>query len=188
MNREHTEKLFLLIKQGDNSVLETIYLENRNAFLNFGLKYTLDKDAILDIYQDAIVAFNDNIVNGKVTSLNSSIKTYLFSIGKYMIYKKLKKQNNSHHLPLDDERLEDYISLINTVNSNNEKMYELIEQAIEQLGKQCQTVLKLYYYKGQTLEDIQKLLNYGNYNTIKSQKSRCLKTLRNLINNTVRNE
>jgi DNA-directed RNA polymerase specialized sigma24 family protein len=49
-------------------------------------------------------------------------------------------------------------------------------------------VLKLFYYNGFTLEEIQQHLNYGNYNTVKSQKSRCLKNLKDLINEQLKNE
>ncbi|PNQ72786.1 sigma-70 family RNA polymerase sigma factor [Hanstruepera neustonica] len=188
MNR-HTEELFTKIKQGDSKVLEAIYLDNRLAFLNFGLKYNLNKEALLDIYQDAIIAFVENVTNGKIISLSSSVKTYLFSIGKYMIFKKLKKESKLEALDLDDKRLELSIKLIDSIyDESNVENNKLIKQCLNKLGQQCQTVLKLFYYNGFTLEEIQEHLNYGNYNTVKSQKSRCLKNLKELINEQLKNE
>ncbi|WP_223034174.1 RNA polymerase sigma factor [Hanstruepera marina] len=188
MSKEQTEKLFLLIRQGDIKVLEAIYKENRKAFLNFGLKYNLDKETILDIYQDAIIAFTENIINGKVLALNSSVKTYLFSIGKYLIFKNLKKDSKLETLDLDENRLNFYVNSIDSTYSettNDNK--KLIESCLDKLGEQCQKVLKLFYYNGLTLEEIQEHLNYSNYNTVKSQKSRCLKNLKELINEQLNN-
>lgn len=189
MDRTEIEQLFSLIKQGDKSVLETIYVENRQAFLNFGLKYNLNKEAVLDIYQDAIIAFSDNVTNGKIGSINSSIKTYLFSIGKYMIYKKLKENNHKlEMLNLDENRLDYYINSLEIIDKNNtDQQLKLIELSLDKLGEKCQTVLKLFYYNGLSLEEIQKRLNYENYNTVKSQKSRCLKNLKELINTQLNN-
>ncbi|WP_191860799.1 RNA polymerase sigma factor [Hanstruepera ponticola] len=188
MNR-HTEELFTKIRQGDSKVLEAIYVDNRLAFLNFGLKYNLNEEALLDIYQDAIIAFVENVTNGKIIALNSSVKTYLFSIGKYMIFKKLKKESKLETLDLDDKRLELSIKLIDNINDETDNEHnKLIEHCLDKLGYQCQTVLKLFYYNGLTLEEIQKHLDYSNYNTIKSQKSRCLKNLKELINDHLKNE
>lgn len=188
MNR-HTEELFTKIRQGDSKVLEAIYVDNRLAFLNFGLKYNLNEEALLDIYQDAIIAFVENVTNGKIIALNSSVKTYLFSIGKYMIFKKLKKESKLETLDLDDKRLELSIKLIDNINDETDnENNKLIEHCLDKLGHQCQTVLKLFYYNGLTLEEIQKHLDYSNYNTIKSQKSRCLKNLKELINDHLKNE
>lgn len=188
MNKEHIEELLARIKEGDKSELKTIYLENRNAFLNFGLKFGLSNDAVLEVYQDVIIAFIDNVKNGKITTLNSSVKTYLFSIGKFIIYKQFqKKQDNI--LPLDVERLKNYLNEIddNEIELTNNFKTKLVEQGLSKLGKQCKKVLKLFYYNGLTLAEIQEYLNYENYNTIKSQKSRCLKNLKELINEELNN-
>lgn len=188
MNRERTEELFTRIRQGDSRTLEAIYLDNRRAFLNFGLKYNLNEDALLDIYQDVIIAFVENVTNGKIVALNSSVKTYLFSIGKYMIFKRLKKESKLETLDLDDKRLELSIKLMDSINSEtNVENNKLIEHCLDKLGHKCQTVLKLFYYNGLTLEEIQERLNYENYNTVKSQKSRCLKNLKDLINMQLKN-
>jgi RNA polymerase sigma factor (sigma-70 family) len=74
----------------------------------------------------------------------------------------------AYDFPYEDSALQD-------------ELQEKIDEHFEQLGDKCQKVLKLFYYDGFTLEEIQKQLNYDNYNVVKSQKSRCLKTLKELI-------
>ena len=45
----------------------------------------------IDVYQDAYIIFYDNVMSGKVESFSSSIATYLFGIGKYLIFDRMKK-------------------------------------------------------------------------------------------------
>ena len=46
--------------------------------------------AIEDIFQDALIALYENAQNGKLDTIKSSLKTYLFSISKFMLFKKFK--------------------------------------------------------------------------------------------------
>jgi DNA-directed RNA polymerase specialized sigma subunit len=51
---------------------------------------------------------------------------------------------------------------------------------LKKLGEQCQKVLTLFYYEEKKLDEIQSLLGYTNKDVLKSQKSRCLKQLKDL--------
>ena len=105
MSNKETERFLKLIREGDRTVLDVIYRDNRTAFLNFAKKYSLSWNDNLDVYQDAIIALYENIVSRKVHTLDSSIKTYLFSIGKYMIYKKIKENKNTNSLRLEEAEM-----------------------------------------------------------------------------------
>lgn len=187
MDKEQFQILFEQLKNGNTSVLETIYKEYRNPFLSFGSKYSIDQEELLDIYQDSIIALFDNISNGKVESLDSSLKTYLFSIGKYMIFKKLKRIEKIDELSIDVARLKNYTVLIDDENEFSSNELNLFKNCFNKLGNQCQELLQLFYYRGYTLEEIQEKLSYDNYNVVKSQKSRCLRHLKELINSTKQN-
>ena len=81
------------LKQGSDQALQQVYEDNRDKFINFARRYNLDTDDIIDIYQDAYIVFYNNVMSGKIESFTSSISTYLFSIGKYLIFDKMKKNN-----------------------------------------------------------------------------------------------
>jgi len=59
---------------------------------------------------------------------------------------------------------------------------QLLRTHFSGLGKQCQELLNLFYYRGFTIKDILAHSNYNSENVIKSAKSRCLKTLKERIN------
>jgi len=175
----------LTLKKGPNQGLEKIYNEYRNSFLQFAKKYDLDHDTLIDIYQDAFIALREHAINGKLDSIKSSVKTYLFSIGKYMIFDQLKKQKQT----LSYEN-----SIGHKESAEIEEVFEepqltaeqrLLQQHFKNLGKRCQEMLTLFYYRGLTIDEITESLGYESKNVVKSQKSRCLKSLKELIKSPV---
>lgn len=167
-----------LLKKGDNQTIQNIYNTYRTGFLLFAKRYEIDDDQILDVYQDAIIALYENAQKGYLDNLSSSLKTYIYSIGKYMIYDLLKKNNRKSELERVDNinlEWEDYSGI-----ENNEEI-ELLKRAVNQLGNRCQKILKLFYYQEYSLDEITSIMNYDNKNVSKSQKSRCLKQLKEII-------
>lgn len=180
MSKTQVQHILDRLKQEDSQVLASLYKTNRTPFLKFANKYNLNEDDLLDIYQDSILAFYDNVRFGKLTQLDCSIKTYIFSIGKFMIFKKLKALSKVDDTPIDFKRLETYYheATSETISDIDLKHFNA---GFKKLGSQCQELLKLFYYQGLSLTDIQNELNYDNYNVVKSQKSRCLKHLKSLV-------
>ena len=83
------------LKQGSDLLFKQIYENNRDKFLNFARKYNLSHEDNIDVYQDAYIIFYNNVMQGKIEEFTSSISTYLFSIGKYLIFDKMKKNNKT---------------------------------------------------------------------------------------------
>jgi len=167
-----------LLKHKDQKVIAQVYEEYRNGFFLFARRYPLDDSKILDVYQDAIVALCENAQKGLLDSLTGSLKTYLFSIGKYMIYSEIKKQGKNVNfeeiqniLPEWEEYSEDEL------NENIKKLRE----GFAGLGEKCREILKLFYYEEKNLDEITDLMQYDNKDVTKSQKSRCLRQLKQII-------
>jgi RNA polymerase sigma-70 factor (ECF subfamily) len=172
------------LKRGDENVFRRVYEDNRDKFINYARKFSLPEEEIIDIYQDAYLIFYDNIMNGKLTKFTSSISTYLFSIGKYLILENLRKNKKGISKEYD-------LTIVGSLDLNIEnfeietkeltKEQELLFKYFNTLGKKCQELLNLFYYKGFTIKEILQTENYNSENVVKSQKSRCLKTLKERI-------
>ena len=100
-NQELIEK----IKNNDPKALHEFYNNNKTGFLLFFNRYNLNADDALDIYQDAIIALVENIKKGKIDSLQSSLTTYLFGIGKFMVFQKFKKEKERNDKLLEARKL-----------------------------------------------------------------------------------
>ncbi|MAQ75348.1 MAG: RNA polymerase subunit sigma-24 [Aquimarina sp.] len=172
----------ITLKKGNNLALTKLYKDYRNYFMQYARKFGLDEDSLADIYQDSFITLRDHAIKGNLDTLKSSIKTYLVSIGKYTIYEKLKKVNKT--IAYDDlppVKNEEIIEIDNLQEDEISEEQKKLRIHFKNLGKRCQEMLTLFYYRGLTIEEITESLGYENKNVVKSQKSRCLKSLKELI-------
>ncbi len=166
------------IKAGKLETLDGIYLEHKKPFFLFAYKLGLKEDEVEDMYQDVILSFYQNVKSGRLNKLNCSLRTYLFSIGKFKIYKHLKKVPR---ITINDKHIFYSEELKHFETDLQEERTEQIKASWDKLGERCQQVLNYFYYQSYSLDEIVKHLNYSSKDVLKSQKSRCLKKLKELI-------
>lgn len=170
------------LKNGHEAITKELYNTHRPVFLGFAKKYNLAEADCVDIYQEAFIALRKHAISGKLYEINSGLNTYLFGIGKHLIYKKLKEYSvTSNYDPQLHKVLDQYeeIKLESEKESTKEQL--LLYNSFKQLGKKCQHMLTLSFYRGLTNEEIAKIEGYESEAVVRSQKSRCLKTLKDLI-------
>ena len=177
-------ELLKRLRAGDEAMFKKVYDDNRAKFLNYARKHALDEEECIDIYQDAYITFYQNIISGKLAELTSALSTYLFGIGKFLIMKKLEKNKKTlrsekilKKVGNDQELLNDWDLRADILTHEQ----QLLKAHFAQLGEQCQKLLTLFYYRGFSIKEIIKAGGYRNENVVKSQKSRCLKTLKDRI-------
>ncbi|QCW98888.1 sigma-70 family RNA polymerase sigma factor [Aggregatimonas sangjinii] len=184
MKEKKTEFTLEELKSGADSVLRQVYEENRDKFLNFARRYHLSEDENIDIYQDAFIIFHENVMSGKVKSFTSSISTYLFSIGKYLIFDQMKKNKRTVGAKYDLSRVgtdDDLVETLEIDEPNLTPEQRLLQKHFPSLGKQCQELLTLFYYRGYTIQEIMQAENYNSENVVKAAKSRCMRQLKERI-------
>ena len=63
---------------------------------------------------------------------------------------------------------------------DNEEIKQ-IRASFSKMGEKCQEILRLFYYQEKNLDEITNIMQYQNKDVAKSQKSRCIKQLKELI-------
>lgn len=179
MDRENN--LIEQIRSGDRKEIEHIYNQHRAEFLAYASRFSLQTDEAVDVYQDSIIVLYENIMSRKLTSLTSSLKTYLFAIGKYKILNRMKSKQptediNAYEHFLQDEAENEFVS--------KEENIVKMQTAYRKLGAKCREVLRLYYYENRSLQEIMQKLDYASKDVVKSQKSRCIKQIREILLNS----
>ncbi|NHF61451.1 sigma-70 family RNA polymerase sigma factor [Flavobacteriaceae bacterium TP-CH-4] len=172
------------VRQGSDEVLRQVYEENRDKFLNFARRYDLPEEENVDVYQDAFIIFHDNVMSGKLETLTSSISTYLFSIGKYLIFDRMRKNKKTVGSQFNMDIVKDEDHLIENLDIEEGSLtseQQLLRKHFDSLGKKCQELLTLFYYRGYTIQEIMEAEHYNSENVVKSAKSRCLKSLKERI-------
>lgn len=172
------------LRKGSDKVLKQVYEENRSKFLNFARRYSLSDEENIDVYQDAYIIFYDNVMNGKIESFTSSMGTYLFGIGKNLIFGRMKNNKKTVRTEYDLALVGKEDELVSTLEIDERSLtreQELLQKHFATLGKQCQELLTYFYYRGYTIQEIMDVKNYNSENVVKAAKSRCMKTLRERI-------
>jgi RNA polymerase sigma factor (sigma-70 family) len=170
-----------LIKEGNEKVLTDLYAGNRKAFINFAKNLGFGADEAVEAFQESVIILWENANNGKIDNLKSSITTYLFAIGKNKLLRYRKAQS---HLDYNLEKVLNKKIIENDVNFLEQKAtnkQRLIQKALKRLGVKCVELLELFYLEGLDLDEMMKVLEFKNKASLRSQKSRCLKQLKELI-------
>lgn len=166
------------LKQNDLTALDKAYITYKKEFFLFARTFSVSDEDIADVYQDTIISLYENVKNGKLDTLTSSLKTYLFAIGRFKLYKQIgknKKECFEEHFIYSSEEVQLFDIDV------SEERQNVLNKAFGRLGDKCQTILDLYYYKGMTLDEAQHFLDYSTKDVLKNQKSRCLKQLKELV-------
>lgn len=174
------DKIIELLRLGDNSALQNIYEENRLPFIKFARKYNVNEHDAADIYQDSVIALRENAIRGKLDNLKGSISTYLFAIGKHKIYfnhRRYSKLEFDNELLLNEKNIEIDVNLY---DQKLTKQQMVLKECLSELGEKCKNILILSNYQGFTLDEITNILDYSDKKVLKSQKSRCMRQLREL--------
>ena len=163
------------IRERNNKLTSKVYNLYRDDFIYKFRKWLgRNEDDIFDIYQEAFLELCDKIYTNKINeiSLTSSLKTYLYAIGKYIVIATYRKNQKSvptisdiPDIAEDDSELEE----------DNEKVVQL---AVEQMGEPCYSILTKQYWDEESGEAIAIALNYKNVDTVKTQKYKCIQKLK----------
>jgi len=169
------------IRHGDTQEMAQIYSDYRDEFIGFMRnRYGCEKGEAKEIYQMSILALHENIMNERLTELRSSIKTYLFAIGKNK-FLELKNSNQRFLHGYDFEVLRKAEENAG-MKEETEKQLNVVEQCLEEIGDPAKSLLELYYYHGLSMEEICSRLGYKNSSTVKNLKYKFLNRLRKLYN------
>lgn len=135
----------------------------------------MSDDTLLDeVVQESSIAFAIKI-QSKDFELSSKLSTYMYSVARNQFLKLIKRKGIHVDLSVDElgaveESQEELIE--------KEKLFELIEKNLEQLGDKCKEILTAYYFLKKRMVEIATELGYANADTVKNMKSRCFKTLK----------
>lgn len=175
------------MRANPEKILTEFYRDYRKEFLSWAFKsFGADSEAASDCFQDAMIILYNNVQNGKLTDLQSNIKTYLFSVGKNVLLRKFKNESrevpmfeqNSHERALEGFEFPE----LYTGNQLENKIADLVQT----LRDPCKSILRYFYFRGFSMEEIAEEMNYKNAQTVKAQKLRCIKEMQSLVHRQMR--
>ena len=179
------QQLLAALAAGGRTATEQIYQQYYHIINSWLVKNGGSSADAADIFQEAMV-----VLFGKAQDesfrLTCSIGTYLFAISKHLWYKKLQQQYKSPVFLQEDtgeDENENGIAYEDDINVHNEREahYEQLNNALDQIGEPCRSLLKAYYHHDKNMQEIAADFGYTNPDNAKNQKYKCLTRLRKLF-------
>jgi RNA polymerase sigma factor (sigma-70 family) len=196
-NLELTDKEIVLRIKENSEALGIVYKKCKTGAIQFLRKINYQPNEridIEDIFQDAIIVLYEKIINKDfVLASNTSLQTYLNSVCRKQLLKKIGKNNalelNENQGTDDDEqdnsmRFNPLIAdILEEFEDTKEKQFNAIEKALEKIkaaGGHCYELLTLFWYHKKSMNELSEVFGYSNGNNTKNQKARCQKRLEKL--------
>lgn len=171
-----------LLQQGDRLLLKELYKKHRPAFLKWAQRqYPGFADDAPDIYQQAFTIVYFNVKAEKFTGIESTVKTYLFGIGKNLLNKKV---GNRSEQPESLDSIKEVALPSETIFDKYEATHRqvMVKSILEKVGEPCKTILTKYYFDNFTMEAIAENLGYKSAMMAKKKKCECLIKIRKALN------
>ena len=176
--------LIARIAEGDLRAFEQVYSRYRNPFIRlmmheFGVK---TRDDALDLFQEVCAALYNNASSGRLTadSLDkATLKTYLNQIGKYILFSKRRKRQPP--LVYDTEAVLAFEGDDVPYDKEIDDKLFVIRATVNAMPMPCSKLLDLVCFEGKSHKEVAVLMNYASPDTVKTQRSRCMQRLRELI-------
>ncbi|AHM59364.1 sigma-70 family RNA polymerase sigma factor [Flammeovirgaceae bacterium 311] len=168
------------VKRDLYTKIETVYEEFREEFVTWMRKtYVCSEEEAVEIYQVSVVILYENILSGKLQELNSSIKTYLFAIGKNKFLE--RSRHNLKFIHDWNFNQEEDTAEAADHHDQREQNIDTVMACLDRLGDKCKEILQLYYYQNLSMEEIALSQKYKNAATVKNLKFKCLSRLRKMF-------
>jgi RNA polymerase sigma factor (sigma-70 family) len=160
----------------DRATLKEIYTKNYPSVEAYIIQNSGSSDDAKDIFQEAITAAWLNTKEGKFTPQDeSSLGGYIYRIAKYKWLDRVKSKSYKSTMRL----AEDYDPAEEVEMDGNDEKLNQLRTIYAQLGDRCKNILNRFYYSKMSLDEIGSELGFDPA-TVKTQKYRCMKKLRDL--------
>ena len=181
------QQLLAALAQGEREATEQIYRQNYRIINGWLLKNGGSATDADDLFQEAMVVLFSKSQSEEFR-LTCSVGTYLFAISKHLWYKKLQRKSRDPIALLDntgndDEENDSGIAYEEDIDAHEEREahYNQLDEALEQIGEPCRSILKAYYHQDKSMQEIAADFGYTNTDNAKTQKYKCLTRLKKIF-------
>ena len=194
MNNKEYIKRFTV---NDQSAMAGFYDRFYPQFVSyFRNKYKKPEDYSMDLFHDSYMAMYDNILCGKLTEANltSSLYQYLLGIAIRKMQAGDRKSHefdkvNLYHKGDGEEEMLDIrvqkqmmdAADVEESERKHEELKDFVERAVAELNPPCDELLRHFYWDRLSGVEIAEAMNYSNADSVKTQKNKCMKKLKPIV-------
>jgi len=167
-----TDKILVLLKQGDKAGLELLFRKFYNPLVMYATKYVSDVHEAEDLVQDVFINFWEG---NKFNSIHSYIRSFLYQSVKNRCLNHNRSQERVKMDYIENDQYKIFDSFPDE-NDFQEKLM-LINQEIDALPERTKEIFIAVHLHGMSYKEIASDLDVS-VNTVKTTLSRALRTLK----------
>ncbi len=168
------------IRSGNKSALEELYVLHRVPFLRWAqVEFQCSSSDACELYQIAVLITYDNIVVGKLKSLHSTLKSYIYAVAKNKWKEWQRARSRTRNI--GDPYLLQLIIKPEEESTADPGAVKIVTSALQRLGQPCQELLECFYYQKLSMKEISDVMGYKNPSTAKNLKYKCLQRLKRMV-------
>ena len=181
-SNSNAETIINALQAGDSHVIEALYAHHREDFFRWAShRFEGTRQDFEDAWQDAIVAFYQQVNQGKLLQLRYGIRTWLYAVG----YKRLLNNKRKLKRILWKDQIDDALLVIDFEQETvDPEKIKFLHAALKSMSSQCRELLVARYYQNLGIEEIQQNWNLKNSNTTSATLARCLGRLKDCFKKT----
>ena len=173
LSRSEFKKLCALLKQGEETLIEKVYLAHFKQCMNhLVFKENAKKEEAYNCSIDALYEIRKDLLLDKI--FYGNLAYYFTYRAKRKLYKWRNRQKQST-LPLNGLDFEEEEKTESGLIQN--ELAELLSEAINKLCIDCKSIIKQYYYEEESLKEIAEKIGKS-HAAIRKQITRCRDKLR----------
>jgi len=182
------------IRNGDDNPLGRLYADNYKDLIA-GLRGKIKSQGFLEDYIEDAIQEAFFIVRRKIKEpdfSNDNVCGFIVNIAYNKVRDVGKKMQRMKGFELDEiERYisrtrgihdEDFSPQFSNLNDEQQRQVSAILQVWEKFGEACKHLLEKIWVEEKKLKDVWQDLGYSSYDVAKTTKSRCVKNLRQKVN------
>ena len=181
----------------DQTAMAGFYDRVYSHFVSFFRnKYNKPEEYSKDLFHDSYMAMYDNILCRKLTpeNLTSSLYQYLLGIAIRKMQAGDRKTHEFDKVPIYHTGHEEEVAIDVKVQKKMveeadaeesvrklEELKDFVERAVSELPFPCDTLLRNFYWNRMSGNEIATAMNYSNADSVKTQKNKCMKKLKPIV-------
>lgn len=179
LTQKENEEIIKGIISGKQDIVNKLYEYEFPKVVRLIIKNSGGLEMAQDVFQDAIIILTEKAYAKKL-NLICSVKSYLYSISKYLWLEQLRQNKKEREMIkfFDEEYWNDDLSVH---FYNTPDLCADVTAAINTLGDPCKELLECFYYKNMGWDEISTTLGYANAASARNQKYKCLKRIRSIV-------
>jgi RNA polymerase sigma factor (sigma-70 family) len=168
------------LRSGDNSVISYIYKTCYPSVSHLITGNNGSEDEAKDVFQEAVMVLYDKVTHENF-ELSSKLSTFLYAVSRRLWLKQINKRENA--MGTSDSDVLEIADVESDVQIHLQKEHEFakMDSAMNQLGEPCQTILRDFYIRNKSMNEICEKFGYTNTDNAKTQKYKCLQRLKKLF-------